>query len=297
MSEQYNFDRKKGFVALPVELFDLDLTPGAFRTLTELCRMANSEGYCWPSLEQLSDRLGRSRSAISGYIKELRTAELVTTEEQKTATGYNYRLKYQVTFWATWRASLSPRPVQRVERGVHLGERLLESKKQSHENQSESGSDDLLDRLLTKWQSCFAGAPYPSVRREPSAEICKETYRQLSAVQEDTASRTSIRSQTQALWKALGIDASAAAVNAQVERLRTGDLTERELRDMLKAMRKSWPVHWRRCPSEEVFDKLIRSTGIISVRKKRAVLRGYYNRWLKAENTLRKPQASCSVAA
>ena len=85
MSEQISFNRDKGFVALPVGVLDMDLSPGAFRTLVELCRMANMEGYCWPSLTQLSDRLGRSKSAISGYLKELRGVGLVATEEQRTA--------------------------------------------------------------------------------------------------------------------------------------------------------------------------------------------------------------------
>ncbi|WP_366513900.1 helix-turn-helix domain-containing protein [Planktotalea sp.] len=59
MAKPYEFDPGKGFVALPCEIMDIDLTPGAFRLLVELCRMANRTGECWPSLGQLSDRIGR----------------------------------------------------------------------------------------------------------------------------------------------------------------------------------------------------------------------------------------------
>ncbi|MEX0337993.1 MAG: helix-turn-helix domain-containing protein [Arenibacterium sp.] len=293
MSEQYHFDRKKGFVALPVDLFDLDLSPGAFRTLTELCRMANADGFCWPSLEQLSDRLGRSRSAISGYIKELRGAELVTTEEQKTANGYNYRLKYQVTFWAAWRASLSPRPVQRNERRVEPVERLLESKNQSLEKQS----GENLDMLLKKWQRCFAGAPYPMVARAPNEMLCAETQSALSQPVDAPAPPAKIETQIRAHWKTLSIDVPPAALNAQIKTLISCDLSERELQNLLTTLRKSWPVHWHRCPSDEAFAKLIRTSKITSERRKKDVLRGYYNRWLRAENSLRNRPGSCSVAA
>ena len=57
MSETIDCDPNRGFVAFPVALFDLDLSPGAFRTLAELCRMANKSGQCWPSLAQLGQRL------------------------------------------------------------------------------------------------------------------------------------------------------------------------------------------------------------------------------------------------
>jgi len=100
-------DPRKGFIALPMSVFDLNLTPGTFRNLAELCRMANAEGQCWPSLAQLGDRLGRSRATISGYIAKLRAAELIETETQKMANGYNYRLRYSVVVWKAWRKQLS----------------------------------------------------------------------------------------------------------------------------------------------------------------------------------------------
>ena len=117
MSEILDCDPNKGFVAFPVAVFDLELTPGAFRTLAELCRMANAEGQCWPSLAQVGRKLGRSRAAISGYIAELRDVGVITTEEQKMANGYNYRLRYTVTFWKEWRAGLG-KSRKRAERTV-----------------------------------------------------------------------------------------------------------------------------------------------------------------------------------
>jgi hypothetical protein len=107
MASSLTFDPAKGFVALPCEVMNIDMSPGAFRLLVELCRMANRTGECWPSLGQLSERIGRSKAAISGYIAELREIELIETTSQKMANGYNYRLKYCVTFWKSWRSNLA----------------------------------------------------------------------------------------------------------------------------------------------------------------------------------------------
>ncbi|MDC0136765.1 winged helix-turn-helix domain-containing protein, partial [Sulfitobacter sp.] len=57
-----------------------------------------------PPFAQLGRRLGRSRASVSAYIAELREAGVLTTQEQKMANGYNYRLRYTVTFWKEWRA-------------------------------------------------------------------------------------------------------------------------------------------------------------------------------------------------
>lgn len=108
MENIHQFDPRSGYVALPSALLDLDLAPGPFRLLTELCRMANKAGECWPSFGQLSARIGRSKAAISGYLEALREASLVETQKQKMANGYNYRLKFRVVFWPQWRKELSP---------------------------------------------------------------------------------------------------------------------------------------------------------------------------------------------
>jgi len=176
MSEIIDCDPNQGFVAFPVALFDLNLSPGAFRTLAELCRMANKSGQCWPSLAQLGQRLGRSRASISAYIAELREAEVLGTEEQKMANGYNYRLRYTVLFWKEWRASLgqkdkATRPAinaHNPERRVQPTERPLRTKNHIHQKQQ---SQDQSCDLVSEWKALFAKAPYPAFEQAPSPAL------------------------------------------------------------------------------------------------------------------------------
>lgn len=93
MSETLKIDPSKGFVAIPAQVLDLEVSPGAFRVLIFLCNLANETGWCWPSLEQIGENIGRSKAAISGYIQELRDAAVIESVSQKMASGYNYRLK------------------------------------------------------------------------------------------------------------------------------------------------------------------------------------------------------------
>ena len=298
MSEQISFDRKKGFVALPVEVLDFDLTPGAFRTLAELCRMANADGYCWPSLEQLSERLGRSRSAISGYIKELRDTELVSTQQQKTANGYNYRLKYQVTFWQAWRASLKPVPARQSEHRVQPDKRLIESKKQSHKNQPGGAEHSAIDRLLKGWTKCFAGAPYPLVSRAPTADQERATNTVLGEDQNiKLADRKEIDAGLSKLWADLNLDVSRSDHADHLKALTIRQYTAEELAMVIGNIRKNWPTHWRKGPSPEAFEKLIKAAGVQGHHSKLSLLRSYQKRWQRAENSLHRTAASCSVAA
>ncbi|NNE53729.1 MAG: hypothetical protein HKN30_15160 [Sulfitobacter sp.] len=131
--------------------------------------MANRERQCWPSLRQLGDRLGRSRAAVSGYIAELREAELIETETQRMANGYNYRLRYRVTFWKNWRGQLG----QKEERRVQPTERPLETQKHIHENHP-SPRDLTLD-----WAKAVGRAPYPEFTTWPTEDLLEKTRQRL----------------------------------------------------------------------------------------------------------------------
>ena len=48
MAISHEFNPAQGFVALPSDVMDIGMTPGAFRLLVELCRMANTTFECWP---------------------------------------------------------------------------------------------------------------------------------------------------------------------------------------------------------------------------------------------------------
>lgn len=296
MSEQISFDRNKGFVALPVGIFDMDLSPGAFRTLVELCRMANTDGWCWPSLNQLSERLGRSRSAISGYLKDLRELNLITTQEQRTANGYNYRLKYQVTFWAEWRASLSGATGEKTERSVQPVERLEVRKNQSHKNQDRQTG--LLDTLLSDWQTCFGKAPYPQAENAPSSQLIAKSNNCLDT-SELTANPMSadIPSVLQQWRLELRLSQDEPLLKEHGEHIRALRFDDAELKIVLRAISKDWPPHWRNLPSKTQFEKMLKKTGVTSRARKLALLKSNLNRWRMAERGLRKRAASCSLAA
>ncbi|WP_298845256.1 helix-turn-helix domain-containing protein [uncultured Roseobacter sp.] len=292
MSEQPRFSRDNGFVALPVGIMDLDLSPGAFRTLAELCRMANAQGECWPSLAQLSERLGRSRAAISGYVDDLRRDGLVETVRQTTANGYNYRLKYRVTFWEDWRASLRPAPARKSERSDQPAERLKESKKHIHINHQE----DDTDKLIRGWTRCFAGAPYPAVSHPPPEKLLVQTREQLATGPARTVlSDETVKKALLALWQQLKVSVGGMTLNDQVAFIRASKLTEAELVTGLQDIRKSWPRHWHREPSAEAFSKLLKATVRSSRSSRTAVLNGFLKRWQLAEKTLRRGPRSCSV--
>lgn len=297
MSEHPTFDRAKGFVALPVEVLEIDLTPGAFRLLVELCRMANADGFCWPSLDQLSDRLGRSKSAISGYIKDLRAADLVTTQEQKTANGYNYRLKYQVTFWKDWRASLTGKATMKTERSVQQDERLKESKKQSHLNQTTPAAVCVLDNLLNDWAACFRGAPYPRIARYPSAETIMKSEAAVNAAKPSTHISADIITALAATWTKLRVTCTAETLGQQAALLVSSGYSELDHERLTHHIEKTWEAHWRRAPTDEQFAKLVKSAKIVTDQQKRNLLKSHLKRWALAQKTLQKTQLSDCLGA
>ncbi len=299
MSEQLSFNPRKGFVALPVEIMDLDLTPGAFRTLAELCRMANTEGFCWPSLQQLSERLGRSRSAVSGYIRDLRAAGLVDTQEQRTANGYNYRLKYRVTFWQDWRASLrkpAQQPDRKTERSVQPDARMTQIKNHILKNHSEGRSETDKDKLIRKWARCFAGAPYPAAAREPEPALCESTRNILQkSLPSEVLTAAQMSGDLGRVWTDLGVPVSADILAVQATHLASLRLSEPELTLLLRRLSAQWPSHWQRPPTPEMFIKLVRAAGTASEASKNAVLRSYLKRWELAQKSLQTFRHSCSV--
>lgn len=301
MSEQISFDRKKGFVALPVEVLDLDLTPGSFRTLVELCRMANPDGWCWPSLDQLSQKLGRSRSSISGYLKDLREAGLVATQEQRTANGFNYRLKYQVTFWSDWRASLGPRKTafsaQSTERSVQPVERSKDSKNQNHKNQTRGDIHDPVETVLRQWADCFRHAPYPTAVQTPSDELLKTSMiLATSAPPESNPDQKHIDKTLKDMWSTLNVDCLQDAQSSLVEFVEKSEFSPTELTEICRYLTKNWPHHWRRLPPLEQFQKMVKASGVRAHSRKIQLLKSYQKRWDKAQKLLQRPAPSYSLA-
>lgn len=257
MSEM-TLDPSKGFVALPLDLFDYDLTPGAFRTLVEFCRMANSEGSCWPSLAQLSERLGRSRAAISGYISELRAIELLTTETQRTANGFNYRLKYHLPFWAQWKrrftASSAKKQVQSTECRVQPAERPKENKNHTYKNNSSTPgrmNNPFLSDLLKKWQSLTGSAPYPAFATSPNNALITETMKACGSYVPD---KSITAEQLVLVFAHFGVSMSSTAAVA-CSKVAHG----MSLEMISSGLKDAWKPHWERPPSIRQFEQLVES--------------------------------------
>lgn len=284
----------RGFVALPVEIFEIEMSPGAFRALAEFCRMADREGFCWPSLEQVGHRLGRSRASVSGYVKELRSLGLLSTREQKIANGYNYRLKFQVTFWKAWRARLSQRQEmgsqaetnvavrssapQPTERRVQPVERP-KGKNKIHINQS-SGETPIgrLQSLHQAWKRVIGSAPYPACDGEADAALIEETRRNLSAdpVIRETDPVGTLVSELSRFgividenWKR-----EMCRELAPLERVPGGGSL------LATELRKAWRPHWRFAPSKAFIVEI--KTRILAENPETALtalLSGYLRRW------------------
>lgn len=90
-----------GYVRVPRAWVSLPVSPGAKALLLHLCSAANAKGESWYSYAQLGEIVMRSRAAISGYVDELREIGVVTTERQRMANGFNYRLRIRLPDWET----------------------------------------------------------------------------------------------------------------------------------------------------------------------------------------------------
>lgn len=287
MSKQYIFDRQKGFVALPVEILEIEMSPGAFRLLADLCRMANQDGYCWPSLAQLSEKIGRSKSTLSGYIAELREAGLVTTEDQRTSNGYNYRLKYCVTFWQAWRKSLTGKTVQKTERSVQPVERIRDSKKQSHVNHCKTKISLETKSILAEWSACFKNAPYPQVKRLPSSTLVTRTKKMLNARLSTEVISLDIEKELRHFWASAGVAIDEKSLLFQANRIAEAGFSVENLDELCSYIRKRWQSYWKKMPTDEQFEKFVKSSSVSTQRQQQKVLSAYLRRWEKAQFSLR----------
>ncbi|MCX7561613.1 helix-turn-helix domain-containing protein [Sulfitobacter sp. F26204] len=282
-------DPKKGFVALPASVFDLDLSPGAFRTLAELCRMANLEGQCWPSLAQLGKRLGRSRAAVSGYIAELRDASLIETETQKMANGYNYRLRYCVIFWKSWRKQLS----QSSERSVKPVERPLRTKNQSHKNQSPV--DEISGELVPSWKDLVGRAPYPSFERWPSETLLATTRDRVATGKTDISA--DIIPAFEAFLHEKGIKPQSLCIEAR-RTLRSGLIYEHQVTHFISIMNNLWKPHWAKPPSATQLQRILKELPARNGPEAECkLLASYLKRWKTYSSSLSSRPSAAKVAA
>ncbi|MEQ6204560.1 helix-turn-helix domain-containing protein [Sulfitobacter sp. HNIBRBA2951] len=296
MSKNIDCDPSKGFVAFPVALFDLDLSPGAFRTLAELCRMANVSGQCWPSLAQLGRRLGRSRAAVSGYIAELREADVLTTQEQKMANGYNYRLRYTVTFWKEWRAGLGKErkvaaPVQKPERRVQPSERPLETKNHIHKNKQGLGK---FACLVSDWKRAVGNAPYPTFDTWPSEALVASTEEVPDGIEPAPIISADIDAAIKQFCDERGLN-SPTGLGQTLSSAITSGATLSQLMSCLAAQ---WQPHWKNPPNAFQLKRLLDAMPpACDVATEHKLLKSYLRRWNLHLRSLPSSAIRSTVAA
>jgi hypothetical protein len=164
------------FFQMPKSWLLLDISPGAKVILCHLCDVAQSgDGSSWFSYEQMSRIVGRKKSAICGYVKELRDAGLVVTETQTTANGYNYRLRIKIVNWSNTLEGMQKhsKPNNKPEANSSSAptKRLSERRIQQSERTDPSG-------LITKNQKTNTGptAPAKIESAVPSPDLPKSVW-------------------------------------------------------------------------------------------------------------------------
>lgn len=308
MAYSHDFDPAKGFVALPSDLLDIEMSPGAFRLLVELCRMANRSGECWPSLGQLSERIGRSKAAISGYIAELREIDLVATLNQKMANGYNYRLKYCIVFWQKWRNQLSSTAKaethKNTKRSVQPSERRVNSK--NHINKTHSPEIDPADTaahnsklvsVFSKWSNLSKSAPFPTFNSPIPEDLVMDT-RNIVALKQPISMRLDvIYASLLNIWEGLGVKIDPAEIKHQSMLLHKRNTTDEGFTVFEQTLNKLWQEHWRKLPTNEQFDDILlqasssnRTEGMVRM------LEQYLRRWEITQNKLHQTKHSPSLA-
>ncbi len=306
MGNSLHFSKAQGFVALPCALLDLDITPGAFRLLVELCRMANAEGQCWPSLGQLSARTGRSKASLSAYLTELRAQELVETQTQRMANGYNYRLRYTLPFWKSWRAGLGrsdgETSDQAVERSDQPAERRVNSKNQTHENHSrfvsKSSKPSQLARISRRWQDLCRGVSFPAFNQDVSQALVQQTREAISKTDLRSVSSGDMREKVIAIWSAQNLSVPGEDLNRMVTQLEEAKLNVDQLGALASEVQRTWKAHWRRPPSELQFAKLISDAKQSAPDAQyREVLQSYLRRWEFSRKQLQRVSPSQRLAA
>jgi hypothetical protein len=308
MAISHEFDPAKGFVALPSDVMDIDMTPGAFRLLVGLCRMANTTGECWPSLAQLSDRIGRSKASISGYISELRNLDLLNTTSQKMANGYNYRLKYCVTFWQNWRAQLSnmrqSKATPKSKCSVQPIERRVNSKNHSHKNHTPACNAEKkqpsakLVSVFLNWSALSKGAVFPNFNRPVNNTLASETQELLEQYATDISTKRQIENHLGKLWLALNVAITPNELTLQTTNLFNKRISTAGLIAFTKAVQTTWQNHWRKPPNEEQFMQLfVQSQAYNQEEGMLRMLEQFLKRWNMVQKKLQHRTPSLNLAA
>ena len=261
MSELIVIDPARGFVALPAQIFDLEISPGAFRVLTHLCNLADVAGWSWASLDQFAERIGRSKSSVSGYLQELRRENLIACTQQTRANGANYRLKIRVTFWADWvksRAKCAKAKAQPAERSVRPAERHIEDKNKPNKTHTTPKAGGFIEKVLKGWQELSKGQPFGQFSGDASPALLADTQKALSNWQPlPRLPKETIQAQIADLWSSLAVSAPFSTQQAQVTRCIETRSTVATLQALCAEIKHTWKAHWSKPPTLSQFNEML----------------------------------------
>ncbi|AML53810.1 helix-turn-helix domain-containing protein [Falsihalocynthiibacter arcticus] len=269
MSSTLKIDATKGFVALPASVMDFEMSLGAFRVLVELCNLACIRGYSWPGQDQLAEKMGRSKASISAYVKELRDLGLIETISQKMASGYNYRCKYLVTFWASWIQTRKENQIknnkpansnQPAESSVRPAERPSSKKNKIYKTQTSEIAKRLagdVNDAYEAWKEIIDPRSN-KLRKEPPPGLASFSKNLLSKFpNQPNISLGEIEDGLQGIWKTLGLSVSADTLNLQSALLSRHNCSQAALINIRAEIKAAWQPHWKKPPTSDQFNQFI----------------------------------------
>lgn len=273
-----------GYVAIPDEIMRTPMSDGAFRLLCILCSYADrNTGECFPRMSRLADDQGKSKAAISGYLRELRELGLVRTKERYKRRG-NCILNYLITFWSSWREQLRSHtrvdkavsnkadqdlvlPVQNAECPVQPAEHhnnqiqvnQITTTTASDSFEADQVSSDpvvssVVEGILENWKNLVRGAPYPSFNSNPGADLVQETRKIIKDLKSETVGSGTSASSEQVsstdlkeLWKSVDVQITENEADEHARLINAKSRQPRQsLRCLATSIRKTWKRHWRK---------------------------------------------------
>ena len=326
MKPENHMDFGGGYVAIPDEIMRTPMSDGAFRLLCILCSYADKNtGECFPRMSRLADDQGKSKAAISGYLRELRALGLVETKERYKRRG-NCILNYLITFWGSWRDRLRAHnrdkksdtnkadqsavlPVREDECPVRPAEHRY-NQIQDNQNtttaepdlRSDEGSSDpivssVVDQILDSWKALVRGAPYPSFSATPPAELVEETRSVVEKLKPHASDGPHTDADAQAssadlkgLWRTVGVTISEqdAAEHARVINSKSGH-PEQTLNHLAESIRTTWRRHWKKPSTTKQLSEMIDDISVYNPPSPAVVikyLRGVLDRYDRSQARL-----------
>lgn len=283
-----NFAVERGFTSLPKRvIWTLPVSSGAKLTLIALCEMANGvTGHCSMYLDTLGEMLGKARSTVSGYIKELRELGVLQVR-QLHRNGFHDRCEFTVTFYARFREQLRSgglsahtctgqdeplSPAQESEHGVQHSE----CKKNNNDSNNTTYAADVptdasvggrdtavgtvVDDLVKEWQRITRGLSW-SQPVPASEDLIDRTHRYLSqhagqSSMPEPPALPDLEQWVRETWSCLGVRTTHEQVTEHVQVLRP--LAERPdfhrlLMHLRESLREAWNPNWKRPSTQRQF--------------------------------------------